>query len=149
MKYPPSMRTIPCTAGLFAGILAFAACDGGSQPAPTSPAGAELAHAARLYWFIPDGMRCDPETFDVFRWAQEGRLPNIGKLMERGSYGYSIPTFPSHTPTNFATLLTGAYPEIHGVADGPMHIEGQPLSRPSVGGFSSTARKVPAAWSLF
>jgi len=101
-----------------------------------------------LHWFIPDGMRADPVTFDVFRWAEEGKLPNIAALMKQGTYGYSIPTFPSHTPTNFATLLTGAFPEVHGVADGPMHVEGQPLSRPSVGGFSSAARKVPAVWSV-
>ena len=80
----------------------------------------------RLYWFIPDGMRADPDLFNVFRWAKEGKLPNIKKLMDRGSYGYSYPNFPSHTPTNFATLLTGAYPEIHGVNDGPMHALDKP-----------------------
>mgnify|MGYP001263731355 CR=1 FL=1 len=103
----------------------------------------------KLHWFIPDGMRADPDVFDVFTWADEGKLPNIKKLMDRGSYGYSIPTFPTHTPTNFATLLTGAYPEKHGVADGPIHIEGFPLAKPSAAGFSSSARKLPAAWSLF
>lgn len=66
--------------------------------------------------------------------------------MEKGAYGYSIPTFPSHTPTNFATLLTGTYPVKHGVADGPMHIEGHPLSKVSVGGFSSAAKKVDPIW---
>jgi predicted AlkP superfamily phosphohydrolase/phosphomutase len=103
-------------------------------------------NSVKLYWFIPDGTRADPEVFDVFRFAREGRYPNIKKMMERGAYGYSIPTYPSHTPTNFATLLTGAYPEIHGVADGPMRIEGHPLARPALQGFSSTARKVPAIW---
>jgi predicted AlkP superfamily pyrophosphatase or phosphodiesterase len=104
--------------------------------------------ASRLHWFIPDGLRADPVTFDVFRWAEEGRMPHLKALMARGSYGYSIPAFPSHTPANFATLLTGATPRVHGVADGPMHVEGRPLARPSVGGFSSAARKVPAVWSL-
>lgn len=93
-------------------------------------------------------MRCDPTLFNVFQWAREGRLPNIRRLMEQGAWGYSIPTFPSHTPTNFATLLTGTLPEVHGIADGPMHVEGNPLARPSLGGFSSTSRKVPAVWSL-
>lgn len=102
-----------------------------------------------LNWFIPDGMRADTTTFNVYEWAEAGELPNIKKMMEMGSYGYSIPTFPSHTPTNFATLLTGIYPEVNGVADGPMHIEGYSLEKPSVAGFSSAARKVPAAWSIF
>ncbi|MDP1722381.1 MAG: alkaline phosphatase family protein [Candidatus Gottesmanbacteria bacterium] len=100
----------------------------------------------RLYWFIPDGMRADPNLFTVFQWAKEGKLPNIKKLMDRGSYGYSYPNFPSHTPTNFATLLTGAYPEVHGVNDGPMHALGKPLDSVAVGGFRSVAKKVSPIW---
>jgi predicted AlkP superfamily phosphohydrolase/phosphomutase len=121
----------------------------GALCAPTLPGAAESgAAASRLHWFIPDGMRADPELFDIYRWAEEGKLPNLRRLMERGAYGFSVPAFPSHTPTNFATLLTGAYPERHGIADGAMHIEGRPLARPAVGGFSSAARRVPALWSL-
>ena len=102
----------------------------------------------KVDWFIPDGMRADPQIFNIYQWAQEGKLPNIKKMMDEGAYGYSIPTFPSHTPVNFATLLTGTYPYTHGVADGPMRIEGYPLEKPSVAGFSSSARKVPAFWTL-
>ena len=97
----------------------------------------------KLYWFIPDGMRADPDLFNIFKWAEEGKLPNIKKMMDSGSYGFSKPTFPGHTPTNFATLLTGTYPSKNGVADGPMHIEGRPLDKVAVGGFSSTAKKYP------
>jgi predicted AlkP superfamily phosphohydrolase/phosphomutase len=100
----------------------------------------------KLYWFIPDGMRADPDVFQLFEWAKAGELPNIKKMMENGSYGYAIPNFPSHTPTNFATLLTGTYPEKNGVADGPMHTQGNPLSRVSVGGFNSAAKKVDPIW---
>lgn len=102
--------------------------------------------ATRLYWFVPDGLRADPAVFDVFRWAREGELPHIKRMMEQGAWGYSIPVFPSHTPTNFATLMTGAYPERHGIADGPMRVEGRGLERPSVNGFSSTAKKVAPIW---
>ena len=59
--------------------------------------------ASKLYWFIPDGMRTDPDLFNIFKWAEEGKLPNIKRMMNQGSYGYSIPQFPSHTPVNFAT----------------------------------------------
>ena len=103
----------------------------------------------KIHWFIPDGMRADPELFNIYEWANQGDLPNIKKLMDQGSYGYSIPTFPSHTPTNFATLLTGTYPKTHGVADGPMHIEGRPLNKVAVGGFSSVAKKVEPIWVTF
>jgi len=100
----------------------------------------------KLYWFIPDGMRADTTIFNIYEWANEGKLPNIKRMMGQGSYGYVIPTFPTHTPTNFATLFTGAYPKTHGVADGPMHIEGRPLDKVAVGGFSSAAKKVDPIW---
>ena len=88
------------------------------------------------------------ELFQMFKWAKEGKLPHIKRLLEEGAYGYSIPSFPSHTPTNFASLFTGATPKVHGIADGPMHTEGHPLVRPSVAGFSSTAKWVPPIWNI-
>lgn len=100
----------------------------------------------RLYWFVPDGMRAEPELFNIYRWAAEGKLPNIKRMMERGTYGFARPVFPSHTPANFASLFTGAYPEVHGVNDGPMHTEGNPLGQVSVAGFSSAAKKVEPLW---
>ena len=100
----------------------------------------------RLHWFVPDGMRADPDLFDVFKWAKEGKLPNIRRMMESGSYGYCRPAFPSHTPANFATLFTGAFPEVHGINDGPMRAEGTPLSQIAVAGFSSTAKRIEPMW---
>ena len=110
--------------------------------------GEQPQQATKLYWFIPDGVRAEPDLFTVYQWAKEGKLPNIKKMMDQGAYGYSIPDFPSHTPTNFASLLTGAHPTVHGVADGPMHIEGKPLLKPSVGGFNSAAKKVDPIWTI-
>ncbi|MFA6236113.1 MAG: alkaline phosphatase family protein [Bacteriovorax sp.] len=100
----------------------------------------------RLYWFVPDGLRAEPVTFKIYEWANAGLLPNLKKLMNEGSYGYSIPVFPGHTPTNFATLMTGTTPDVHGIADGPMRIEGYPLQMVSKGGFTSQAKKVPPIW---
>lgn len=108
--------------------------------------GEASARTLKLYWFIPDGLRADPSLFTIFHWAEEGLMPNLKKMMDSGSYGYSIPVFPGHTPTNFATLLTGSTPRVHGIADGPMHIEGYPLKMVSKGGFSSVAKKVPPIW---
>lgn len=106
----------------------------------------EFRSSTRLYWFIPDGMRADRDEFNIFKWASEGKLPNIKKMMDEGAWGYSIPDFPSHTPINFASLLTGSHPSKHGIADGPMHVEGAPLKMPSASGFSSTSKKIPPAW---
>ncbi len=107
---------------------------------------AAVRGSTKLYWFIPDGLRADPDVFRIFDWAREGKLPNLKKLMDNGSYGYSIPVFPTHTPVNFATLFTGAYPKTHGVADGPMHVEGRTLDKVAIGGFSSVAKKVEPVW---
>jgi len=101
----------------------------------------------KLYWFIPDGVRADPDVFTIFKWAEEGKLPNLKKMMDSGTYGYSKPVFPSHTPSNFATLLTGTYPEVHGVNDGPMRTIGKPLNAVAVPGFRSIAKKVPPIWT--
>ena len=100
----------------------------------------------KLYWFIPDGMRAEPDLFNIYKWAEEGKLPNIKRMMDQGSYGFAIPVYPSHTPVNFATLFTGVLPKKHGVADGPMHIEGKPLNKVAIGGFSSAAKKVDPIW---
>lgn len=107
----------------------------------------QSSKSPKLYWFIPDGVRAEPDVFTMYAWAKEGKLPNIKKLMDRGSYGYSYPNFPSHTPTNFATLLTGTYPQVNGVNDGPMREVGKPLDAVAVPGFRSTAKKVPPIWS--
>jgi predicted AlkP superfamily phosphohydrolase/phosphomutase len=142
------------TAALAASLLAWKrqapspAAAGPEEPLSAASSAAESAprRARKLFWFVPDGLRADPETFTVFRWAAEGKLPNIRALMERGAHGYCRPAFPCHTPTNFATLFTGSYPEVHGINDGPMHLEGQPLDRVSVGGFQSGAKLVEPIW---
>lgn len=107
---------------------------------------ANLPKAKKLYWFIPDGVRAEPYLFNIYAWAKEGKLPNIKRMMDNGAYGFCKPVYPGHTPVNFATLLTGTYPEVHGIADGPMHTEGHPLTKPSVAGFRSTAKKVEPIW---
>lgn len=102
--------------------------------------------AKKLYWFIPDGMRAEPGIFNIYQWAEDGELPNIKKIMENGTYGFCKPVYPGHTPVNFASLFTGAYPEVHGVSDGPMHTSGHPLTKPAVAGFRSDAKKVTPIW---
>jgi hypothetical protein len=100
----------------------------------------------KLYWFIPDGLRAEPDLFTIYKWAQEGKLPNIKKLMEKGSYGYSIPVFPGHTPANFASLFTGTLPKDNGVPDGPIRSFGYPLKIISRSGFSSSAKTKDPIW---
>lgn len=134
--------------GVIAGFIWFFMRSQRTPPVRSADGAPALAQTSKrkLYWFVPDGMRADPDLFTVFKWADEGKLPNIKKMMDRGTYGYCKPAFPSHTPANFATLFTGAYPEVHGVNDGPMRAEGTPLSQAAVSGFSSAAKKVEPIW---
>ncbi len=101
----------------------------------------------KLYWLTADGLRAD-KMFDMYKWAQEGKLPNIKKLMDRGVYGYSVPEFPSLTSNNIATLHTGATAKVHGIIEGAMHVEGYPLEKAAINGFSSAAKKVAPSWSI-
>lgn len=107
------------------------------------PAG---SHAWKLYWFVPDGLRADPQYFKMFEWAQQGELPNIKRMMDEGAWGYSIPVFPSHTPVNFASLFTGVSPARHGVADGPIRVRDYPLNIVPRTGFSSVAKTIDPFW---
>ena len=127
-------------------LLASCTSDSGTPDLTPVSEETEQERELKLYWFIPDGMRAEPDLFDIFTWAEEGKLPNIKRMMDQGSYGFSIPVYPSHTPVNFATLLTGTLPTKHGVADGPMHVEGKPLNKVSVGGFSSVAKWLEPVW---
>ena len=105
-------------------------------------------HKVKLYWLTADGLRADDGLFNMYKWAQEGKLPNIKKLMDKGAYGYSIPEFPTLTSNNTATLHTGSTAKVHGIVEGAMRIENYPLEKAAINGFSSTAKKVAPSWSI-
>jgi predicted AlkP superfamily phosphohydrolase/phosphomutase len=102
----------------------------------------------KLYWLTADGLRADKDLFDMFRWAQEGKLPNIKKLMDRGVFGHSLPEFPSLTSNNIATLHTGATSKVHGIVEGAIRTEGYPLEKATINGFSSASKKVAPTWAI-
>lgn len=47
--------------------------------------------------------------------VQDGALPNIARLFEGGSANRAVCSYPAWTPTNWATLSTGANTGTHGV----------------------------------
>lgn len=63
------------------------------------------------------------------RFMKEGRLPNFSKLMKHGSYSESLPVMPCDTPTNWCTLVTGAWSGTHGVTSFHIHLPGEPLNK--------------------
>ncbi|MDE3258743.1 MAG: alkaline phosphatase family protein [Gemmatimonadota bacterium] len=49
------------------------------------------------------------------RFAAEGALPHFERMQREGAVNQTLPSFPVWTPTNWATLSTGAHTGTHGV----------------------------------
>ena len=63
------------------------------------------------------------------QYVREGALPNIARLMERGTFAEAcLPAMPTITPTCWATIATGSTPEIHGCTCASLHTPGRPLT---------------------
>ncbi len=57
-------------------------------------------------------------SFDGFRWdySEQGITPNIDKMKKEGVHAFSLrPSFPSKTFPNHYSIVTGMYPENHGL----------------------------------
>src|ERR1700694_5534191 len=60
-----------------------------------------------------DGM--DPELAD--RFMKEGRLPNLVKLRDKGTFSKLRTTFPAISPVAWSTFMTGVNPGKHNIYD--------------------------------
>ena len=65
----------------------------------------------------------------VKKFSREGRLPTLTKLMNEGFFAESLPVPVCDTPTNWTTLLTGAWAGTHGVMSFWVHLPGEPLDQ--------------------
>lgn len=59
----------------------------------------------------------------IKRFVNEGVLPGMEKMMEEGSYGDALASFPAYTPTNWAALCTGADPGTTGASNWKRRVE--------------------------
>jgi predicted AlkP superfamily phosphohydrolase/phosphomutase len=76
------------------------------------------------------------------RYAESGRLPVGRRLLAEGAFAAEcLPTFPTLTTTNWATIATGAWPGTHGITDFNPHCRGDQIGA-SLQGFD--ARDVTA-----
>ena len=93
----------------------------------------------------------DGLDFDVIRpLAEEGKLPNMVELMEKGSFGVLLSEREMRSPPLWTTIATGRPRSIHGIYD---FITGSRLwPREKRGGkrrlVTSKMRKTPAVWNL-
>lgn len=64
----------------------------------------------------------------VLRYMDEGEMPNLKSLVEAGVFAENcLVPFPTITPPNWATIVTGAWPGTHSVTCFHMHKPGMPL----------------------
>jgi len=60
----------------------------------------------------------DAATWDLLSpWVAEGKLPNLARMMESGSYGPIRSTSLPVSPAAWSTIITGQNPARHGVFD--------------------------------
>jgi Tfp pilus assembly protein PilF len=76
---------------------------------------------------------------------EQGRLPNLRSLIERGASAKLFSLKPMISPLIWTSVATGCQPDVHGVLDfvRPDPGGGQPLP------VTSSDRRVPALWNIF
>ncbi|MHC4985506.1 MAG: alkaline phosphatase family protein [Planctomycetota bacterium] len=61
------------------------------------------------------------------KFVAKGIMPNVSALMARGAAARALPCTPADTPTNWTTIVTGAWPGTHGITSFTGHTPGEPL----------------------
>lgn len=60
--------------------------------------------------------------------VKDGALPTIKKMMENGVFAENcLVPYPTVTPPNWTTIVTGAWAGTHGITDFHVHKPGDPL----------------------
>ena len=75
--------------------------------------GMRMARVKKLIFLGLDGL--DPELTET--WMAEGKLPNLARLREQGSYQRLRTTFPPLSPVAWSTFATGVNPAKHNIFD--------------------------------
>lgn len=76
------------------------------------------------------------------KWMEEGKLPNLQKLSEEGTFSPLRTTVPSQTPVSWSTFATGLNPGRHNIFD---FLKRDPKTyKPSFAAFEQ--RTVPMLW---
>ena len=76
-------------------------------------AGFSRARVKKVIFLGLDGL--DPKLTE--RFLAEGRLPNLARLKEQGSYSRLRTTFPALSPVAWSTFATGVNPAKHNIFD--------------------------------
>jgi len=81
------------------------------------------------------------------KYIQEGRLPNIARLMESGYSAPGLAALPTATSINWTTLATGAWPGTHGIVGMQVHLPGRGHPTEAVTGFDTRLCHAEYLWN--
>ena len=68
-------------------------------------------------------------TYFIETFTRRGLMPKTAELIEKGCYLKTLPSPPTDTPTNWATLMTGCWAGTHGLTSFSVHLPGDPLTK--------------------
>ena len=74
------------------------------------------------------------------------KLPNFKALMEKGVFAPALASPPTDTPTNWTTIVTGAWTGTHGITGFYTHLPGEPLDKSHWSFCSSTLCQAEKIW---
>jgi predicted AlkP superfamily phosphohydrolase/phosphomutase len=77
------------------------------------------------------------------KFVAEGCLPNFERMLKEGTVNQTFPSLPVWTPTNWATLSTGAHTGTHGATR--WHVEVAPGER--IDSFDGRAVNAERIWN--
>ena len=101
---------------------------------------------SKIYAYGMDGFITPMMKF----FASEGSLPNFSRFLREGTVNQTYPSFPVWTPTNWATLSTGAHTGTHNVTTWQTVLDrksdGAPHDR-SVSSFDGRANNAERIWN--
>jgi predicted AlkP superfamily phosphohydrolase/phosphomutase len=82
------------------------------------------------------------------RFAAEGVLPTFSALMARGSTNRILPAIPAWTPTNWATMVTGAPAGTHGLGGWSVRRKTDPWTDHRLDSWHSDAMTAETIWEV-
>jgi hypothetical protein len=80
----------------------------------------------------------------VLPWVRSGRMPNLRRLMDAGTWGEMETIVPMLSPLIWTTMATGVSADVHGVLD---FVEKDPGTGQPVP-VTGRSRRVPAIWNI-
>ena len=115
-----------------------------APPLPSQPSQPRPPRTKRVLHIGMDGMNLPL----LRRFAAEGALPTFSALMARGSVNRVMPAIPAWTPTNWATMATGASPGTHGLGGWSVRRRSDAWSEHRLDSWHSDAMTAETIWEV-